>query len=91
VAEAYLAAMTRAENIAPGTVLNISSGKPVRIRVLLDMLVAQTKTPIRIEIDPARWRENDIPTLVGDSSLARQMLGWLPRYELSQTMADILE
>ncbi|WP_163078705.1 NAD-dependent epimerase/dehydratase family protein, partial [Acinetobacter baumannii] len=40
VAEAYLAAMTRAENIAPGTVLNISSGKPVRIRVLLDMLVA---------------------------------------------------
>ena len=34
---------------------------------MLDALVSRARVPVRIEIDPARLRPNDVPVLVGDS------------------------
>ena len=91
VAEAYVAALARADRLPPGTVLNICSGRGVRIGDLLNQLVERASRPISVEIDPQRWRDNDVPILVGDPGLARDLLEWTPRRDLSRTMADILE
>lgn len=90
VAAAYAAALVKADGIPPGTVLNIASGRGTRIRTLLDGLVAMSRVPVTVEIDPARWRENDIPVLVGDPTAAKSLLDWTPQRALSDTLADML-
>ena len=91
VADAYVRVLARAASLPSGTELNICSGRGVRIGDLLNRLVASANQPISVEIDPRRWRNNDIPVLVGDPSRARDILGWTPRRDLSRTMADILD
>jgi GDP-4-dehydro-6-deoxy-D-mannose reductase len=90
VAEAYVAALLRAEAIPAGTVLNICSGRGTRMRALLDGLVARARVPVTVEVDPARWRANDIPVLVGDPARAREVLGWQPRRDIFDTLSDML-
>ncbi|MFA6157023.1 NAD-dependent epimerase/dehydratase family protein, partial [Mesorhizobium sp.] len=49
VADAYARTVMMAEDIPPGTILNICSGQPVKIRALLDKLVALARAPITVE------------------------------------------
>ena len=91
IVSAYADAILRDEEIAPGSILNLASGRPLRIGQVLDDLVAMAKTSIRIENDPARMRSNDTPSAVGDSSRARALLGWAPRIEFAQTLRDVLD
>jgi GDP-4-dehydro-6-deoxy-D-mannose reductase len=91
VAEAYAAVLMRAPGIAPGTALNIASGRGTRMRTLLNGLIALARVPVTVEIDPARWRENEIPVLVGDPAAAEALLNWQPRIPISRTIADILD
>ncbi|MBZ9678187.1 GDP-mannose 4,6-dehydratase [Mesorhizobium sp. ES1-1] len=91
VADAYARTVQRAEEIPTGTILNICSGQPVKIRALLDKLVALAREPITIEIDPARWRKLDLAASYGDPARCRRVLDWEPRYSLQQTLADILD
>lgn len=54
----------------------------------LDEVGVNTVTGRRVfEIDPKFYRPSDVNTLLGDSSLARQQLGWEPR----TTMQDLVE
>ncbi|MFA6156020.1 MAG: oxidoreductase, partial [Mesorhizobium sp.] len=80
-----------AEDIPPGTILNICSGQPVKIRALLDKLVALARAPITVETDTGRWRKLDLTTSCGDSARCRRVLNWEPRYSLRQTLSDILD
>jgi GDP-4-dehydro-6-deoxy-D-mannose reductase len=91
VADAYAAAILRARTIPAGTILNIASGRGTRIRNLLDELVAMAHLPVTVVVDPARWRQNDIPVLVGDPSAARALLAWEPKISLRQTISDLLD
>jgi len=90
VVGAYASAVTRSESLANGVVLNIASGIPVRIRDLVEKLVALSSCPIRIEQDAARMRPNDTPRYVGDATRARQLLSWSPQYQIAQTLDDVL-
>jgi GDP-4-dehydro-6-deoxy-D-mannose reductase len=91
VAEAYVAAILRTNDIPPGAVLNICSGKGVRIRAILDEMIARSSGKIVVEVDPTRWRANDTPVLIGEPSEAMRLLSWQPRRGLSGAISDILD
>ncbi len=90
VASAYALAILHSDKIASGTILNIASGAGIPIHVLLKKLVAISTTEIRIFEDPTRLRRVDIPRFVGDSSLARELLGWTPCIGIDRLLEEVL-
>ncbi len=87
IARAYTLALEKGE---PGEVYNICSGKGIKIRQLLDMLLAQSKVDIEIKEDPARIRPSDVGFLIGDATRFRAKTGWRPEIPFEQTLADLL-
>jgi GDP-4-dehydro-6-deoxy-D-mannose reductase len=47
--------------------------------------------PVAVKPDPARYRQNDAPILLGDPSRLRDELGWMPEIPMEQTLDDLLE
>jgi GDP-4-dehydro-6-deoxy-D-mannose reductase len=91
VAGAYALAAARSSTLAPGTILNIASGVPRRMSDVLGALVGMSRVPIRIERDPQRLRPSDVPSIVGDASRARALLGWSPVHDFKDTLLAVLE
>jgi GDP-4-dehydro-6-deoxy-D-mannose reductase len=86
-----VAAYERVMESAPsGRAFNVASGRAERIGDLLDHLTALARTPIRVVVDPARFRPSDVPTLVGDASRLRTELAWAPVIPITTTLADTL-
>ena len=75
----------------PGQAYNISAGRVVSIRWILDTLLAFTERDIAVEPDPARMRPADVPRVECDSRRFRARTGWQPRIPLEQTLHDTLE
>jgi GDP-4-dehydro-6-deoxy-D-mannose reductase len=44
-----------------------------------------------VKPDPAWYRPNDVPLLLGDPQRLHDELGWTPRIPLDQTIDDLLE
>lgn len=78
------------EHGRPGDVFNVCSGVAIQIRELLDRLIARARVAVRIRIDPARYRPNDTPLLLGDPGKIKAQLGWTPRIDLDQSVDDLL-
>jgi GDP-4-dehydro-6-deoxy-D-mannose reductase len=78
------------EHGRPGDVFNVCSGVAIEIRELLDRLIARARVAVRIRIDPARYRPNDTPLLLGDPTRIRERLGWSARIPLDQSVDDLL-
>jgi GDP-4-dehydro-6-deoxy-D-mannose reductase len=78
------------ERAVPGEIFNVCSGVAIEIRELLDRLIAHARVAVRIRIDPARYRPNDTPLLLGDPRRIRATLGWAPRIDLDRTVDDLL-
>jgi GDP-4-dehydro-6-deoxy-D-mannose reductase len=85
---AYWLAVTRAK---PGEVYNIASGKGIRIRDMLDLVLSFSRVEVRVEVDPDRLRPSDVEILIGDSSKFRADTGWEPRIPFEQTVQDLLD
>lgn len=85
---AYRAVLERGQ---PGRPYNVSSGCAFAIRELLDGLVVRARVAVRVRIDVARFRPNDVPLLVGDPRRIQRELGWTPAIPFEQTLDDILE
>lgn len=85
---AYVMLMERG---APGVVYNVASGVARSTQSVLDALVARARVPVRVEVDPARMRPNDIPVLVGDPTRLRTATGWAPRISFERMVTDLLE
>jgi GDP-4-dehydro-6-deoxy-D-mannose reductase len=79
------------EQGTPARPYNVCSGHAVAIRDVLDMLLARARVSIRVVVDPARYRPNDQPLVVGDLTRIRKELGWTPEIPLQQTLDDLLE
>jgi len=75
----------------PGEVYNIASGKGVKIRELLDKLVALSKVDLKIEQDPERLRPSDVELLVGSVEKFNKATGWKPEIPLDKTLKDLLD
>jgi GDP-4-dehydro-6-deoxy-D-mannose reductase len=74
----------------PGRPYNVSSGTAAAIGEVLEMLIARARVPVKVRVDPDRFRPNDLPVLLGDPRRLRDELGWSPVIPLSQTLDDLL-
>jgi GDP-4-dehydro-6-deoxy-D-mannose reductase len=76
---------------APGEVYNVCSGRAVSIQSLADELVGLASVPIDLVTDPSLLRPIDLPVHCGDASKLRAATGWSPRFDLRETLSDLLE
>ena len=87
VVGAYVAMMADA---APGRPYNVCSGRHLSVRALVDAFVARARTPVSVIQDPALFRPNDPPVLVGDHTRLTADTGWTPAIPIEQTVDDLL-
>jgi GDP-4-dehydro-6-deoxy-D-mannose reductase len=90
VCRAYALCLARADDIPPGTALNIASSTSRRVGDVLADLVTLAGIDAEILTDADRLRPSDIPVARGDASAARTMLGWEPRIAWHRTLEDTL-
>jgi GDP-4-dehydro-6-deoxy-D-mannose reductase len=88
VAAAYEALLTHGE---AGAAYNIGAGQSHEIGQLLNRLVAHSRVPITVEVDPARLRPVDVPDVVCDNRRLRHATGWQPHIPLDTTLSDMLD
>lgn len=79
------------EKGVPGRPYNVCSGRALAIRTLVETFVARARVSVRIVQDPALFRPNDVPVLVGDHRRLSSETGWSPQIPLEQTLDDLLE
>lgn len=79
-----------AEKGAPGEAYNVGSGKHYVIGEVLNMLLSLAKRKLSYEVEQARIRPSDEKEIFPDTSKIRA-LGYSPKYELSQSLSDILD
>ena len=85
---AYRVVVTRG---SPARPYNVCSGQAYHVRDLLDWLIARSRIPIRVEVDPERMRPSDNPIIAGDRSRIGIETGWQPTIPIQQTLDDLLE
>lgn len=85
---AYKAILERGTTGRP---YNVCSGRAITIGEVLDRLLARARVPIRVRLDEARLRPNDVPLLLGDPTRIRTELGWQSEIPLDRTLDDLLE
>lgn len=73
-----------------GDVYNLGSGLAVSIKHLLDLMIAQSRVPLKIEKDPSRERPADVPLVIADCSKFCGLTGWRAEIPLEQSLADLL-
>ena len=79
-----------AEGGVPGRVYNVCSGRAVAIGELLDMLLSRARVAIPVVRDPALYRREDHPLVLGDPARLRSELGWRAEIPLEQSIDDVL-
>ncbi len=71
-------------------VYNVCSGCGVKLRDIIDVAANHLKIKPNIVIDAERVRANDIASVIGDNTKLKRELGWSPRYNLNQTLLDMI-
>ncbi len=74
-----------------GEVFNLCSGRAYSIRQVLDILLAQARVPIRVEVDAGKFRPLDNPQILGDCRLIRSRFGLRPEFPIEKTLLDLLD
>ncbi len=72
-----------------GEVYNVASGVGRSVREIVELLMAYAQRPINLQVEPTRFRSDDIPYLVGDNTKLRQVVQWHP-YSLEETLYDMV-
>jgi GDP-4-dehydro-6-deoxy-D-mannose reductase len=75
----------------PGVLYNVCSGKATKIKEVLDRLVAMSRVPVSVRVEPNRYRPNDNPLLLGDGTRLEGDTGWTPSIPLDRTLSDLLD
>ena len=87
VVRAYVAIMRVGR---AGQPYNVCSGRHLSIRELVETFVARAKVPLTVTQDPALFRPNDTPMMVGDHSRLTNDTGWMPAIPLYETVDELL-
>ena len=78
------------EKCQPGEPYNICSGKAIKIKEVLDLLLSMTDKKIEVRQDPDRMRPSDVEVLQGDCSKFKKQTGWEQTIPFEKTMEDLL-
>jgi GDP-4-dehydro-6-deoxy-D-mannose reductase len=73
-----------------GDVYNVASGVGRSGREILELLLAQTRNSINVEVEALRFRPDDIPYLVGNTIKLHSTVQWQPTYSLEQTLQEMI-
>lgn len=73
-----------------GETYNVGSGHAIPIQEILDKILSYSRTPIQVEIDPAKLRPVDIPSIEADITKLKEDTGWSPSIPLESTIQDVL-
>jgi GDP-4-dehydro-6-deoxy-D-mannose reductase len=85
--QAYILLMRHGQ---AGEAYNAGSGMAHAMQAVLDRLLAQTDIPIEVQPQNELRRGTETAAMLCDARKLRRQTGWLPRYALDQTLADIL-
>jgi nucleoside-diphosphate-sugar epimerase len=91
VCAAYIACIAKRDQLTPGTILNVGSGRARRVGDILAYLADLAGVNISVRVDPSRVRATDIRLACGDPSRAREQLGWAPVVTWEQTLRDVVD
>ena len=69
-------------------VFNIGSGSSYSVEELIGLIKKVTESDAEV-ISREQYRENEVMDVVADTSSAREILGWVPKYTLEQGLRDI--
>jgi GDPmannose 4,6-dehydratase len=69
----------------------ISTGKTYSVREFLELVFKEANLDIEkhVEIDSRLFRPHEVPLLLGDSSKAKQKLGWVPDHDIHTLVKDM--
>jgi GDP-4-dehydro-6-deoxy-D-mannose reductase len=73
-----------------GEVFCLASGEPVKIQTVLDTLIELSGKDIKTELDPERMRPVDTPTMKGDATKSKEVLGWTREIPLKESLNNLL-
>ena len=76
------------ENGVPGEVYNVCSGRVVKMKELLDKMIAISGKDIKINKDPKKIRKIDEPLILGDPSKIRKECSWNEEITIDKTLTD---
>ena len=91
VRDVVAAYVQMAEHGRRGDCYNVCSGRAVAIEDLVHGLVARSRVPIDVVVDPQRFHPIDVPVLTGSADALHRATGWTPRITLERTLDDLLE
>ncbi|MGL5258293.1 MAG: GDP-mannose 4,6-dehydratase [Proteocatella sp.] len=74
-----------------GEIYNIGSGKSIKVKDILNILVEYSKVEIKIELDSSKMRPIDVPKVECDNSKIKKHTGWDIENDVHQTLKDTLE
>lgn len=89
VVAAYKAIVSK--DWTPGDSYNICSGKGVKIKEILEILLKLTTKKLSIKEDPSKLRASDTPVYVGNNQKFVKLTGWEPKIPLETTLKDTLD
>ena len=71
---------------AVGGTFNLGTGEEIRVGDLADRIISATGTQARVQVEALRLRpdKSEVLRLISDNSLAKQSLGWSPRFSLDE-------
>jgi GDP-4-dehydro-6-deoxy-D-mannose reductase len=89
VRDTVRAVRTVVDRGTPGEAINVGRGSPVKIREVLETLLALSRSKIEVRTAKERLRPADEPTLYADVTRLRA-LDFTPTYSLKETLRDLL-
>jgi len=73
-----------------GEIYNVCSGRGYVLADLVNELLKLCAVPVKIEIEPSRFRPSEPLSIVGDASRLRGATGWEPQISMQDTLKDLL-
>lgn len=90
VVKAYILLLKKGKK---GQVYNISTGRPISLKDILNILIkeARIKGTIKIKKDPTKLRTLDLAVRLGKNNKIKNELGWKPEIPIEQSLRDLLD
>lgn len=88
VVSAYLRIL---ESGSSGDIFNVASGAGESLADSLTRLMEMMQCRVRAEVDSALVRQADLPVLIGDATLLREITGWRPLRLREQIFRELID